>query len=58
MPKKLLPKRFETKDIERWQKVADRETRGNLSLWMDIELNKAADKVLGVRKKQGGSNNA
>ena len=56
--KKQLPKRFEEKDIERWQKVADKETRGNLSLWMDIVLNKAADKVLGVRKKQGDSNGA
>ena len=56
--KKQLPKRFEEKDTERWQKVADKETRGNLSLWMDIVLNKAADKVLGVRKKQGDSNGA
>ena len=54
----LLPKRFEKTDIKRWQQIADKETRGNLSLWMDIVLNKAADKVLGVRKKQGGSNNA
>jgi hypothetical protein len=53
MAKVLLPKRFAAEDIERWQKVADKETRGNLSLWMDIVLNKAADKVLGVRKKQG-----
>jgi hypothetical protein len=58
MAKVLLPKRFAAKDIERWQKVANKETRGNLSLWMDIVLNKAADKVLGVRKKQVGSNNA
>ncbi|MEO7048894.1 MAG: hypothetical protein ABI091_26565 [Ferruginibacter sp.] len=56
--KKQLPKRFEEKDIERWQKVADKETRGNLSLWMDLTLNKAADKVLGVRKKQTDSNGA
>jgi hypothetical protein len=56
--KKQLPKRFEEKDIERWQKVADKETRGNLSLWMDLTLNKAADKVLSVRKKQTGSNGA
>ena len=50
--KKQLPKRFDEEDIKRWQQVADKETRGNLSLWMDIVLNKAADKVLGVRKKQ------
>ena len=56
--KKQLPKGFDEEDIKRWQKVADKETRGNLSLWMDIVLNKAADKVLGVRKKQGGRNNA
>jgi hypothetical protein len=56
--KKQLPKRLEEKDIERWQKVADKETRGNLSLWMDLTLNKAADKVLSVRKKQTGSNGA
>lgn len=56
--KKQLPKRFNEEDIKRWQQVANKETRGNLSLWMDIVLNKAADKVLGVRKKQTGSNNA
>jgi hypothetical protein len=56
--KKQLPKRFDEEDIKRWQQVADKETRGNLSLWMDIVLNKAADKVLGVRKKQTGSNGA
>ena len=50
--KKQLPKGFDEEDIKRWQQVADKETRGNLSLWMDIVLNKAADKVLGVRKKQ------
>ena len=57
MPKKLLPKRFNETDIKRWQKVADKENR-NLSNWMETELNKAADKVLGVRKKQTGSNGA
>ena len=57
MPKKLLPKRFNEEDIKRWQKVSDRQNR-NLTNWMETELNKAADKVLGVRKKQGGSNNA
>jgi hypothetical protein len=54
--KKQLPKRFEEEDIKRWQQVANKETRCNLSLWMDLTLNKAADKVLGVRKKQTGSN--
>jgi hypothetical protein len=34
--KKQLPKRFDEEDIKRWQQVADKETRGNLSLWMDI----------------------
>ena len=56
MAKKLLPKRFSEDDIKRWQKVADKENR-NLSNWMETELNKAADKVLGVRKKQAGNNN-
>jgi hypothetical protein len=56
MMKKQLPKRFEEEDIKRWQQVANKETRCNLSLWMDLTLNKAADKVLGVRKKQTGSN--
>lgn len=46
-----LPKRFEEKDIQLWQKKADKETRGNLTLWMEIALNKAAKK-----KKQTGSN--
>lgn len=57
MPKKLLPKRFNEDDIKRWQKVANKENR-NLSNWMETELNKIADKVLGVRKKQTGSNGA
>lgn len=57
MPKKLLPKRFNETDIARWQKVADKQNR-NLTNWMETELNKAADKVLGVRKKQTGSNGA
>lgn len=50
MAKKLLPKRFEPEDIKRWQKCADKQTRGNLSLWMDIVLNLAADKLMGKRK--------
>ena len=57
MPKKLLPKRFREEDVNRWQKVADKQNR-NLSNWMETELNKAADKVLGVRKKQNSSNGA
>jgi hypothetical protein len=57
MSKKLLPKRFNEDDIKRWQEVAGKENR-NLSNWMETELNKAADKVLGVRKKQIGSNGA
>jgi len=57
MAKKPISKRFNEDDIKRWQKAADKENR-NLSNWMETELNKAADKVLGVRKKQTGSNGA
>lgn len=54
MAKKLLPKRFNEDDIKRWKKIAEMENR-NLSNWMETELNKAADKILGVRKKQSDS---
>ncbi len=39
---RLLPKRFKESDIERWQQIADKETRGNLNLWMELALNKVA----------------
>lgn len=40
----LLPKRFNADDIAKWQKIADKETRGNLNLWMELILNKAASR--------------
>jgi len=58
MAKKPIGKRFEEEDIKRWQKCSDLDGRKSLNNWMEYVLNKAADKVLGVRKKQTGSNGA
>lgn len=39
--------RVESTEKERWEKCAKKKTRGNLTLWSQIELNKAADRLLG-----------
>lgn len=39
--------RVDGKSKSRWEKCAEKKTRGNLTLWAEIELNKAADKLLG-----------
>lgn len=40
----MLPKRFNSGDVEVWQIAANEETGGNLSLWMELKLNEAAKK--------------
>lgn len=40
----LLPKRFNSEDIRKWQLVANEKTGGNLNLWMELVLNDAAKK--------------
>lgn len=41
---KMLPKRFNSEDVANWQKAANEETGGNLTLWMELKLNEAARK--------------
>jgi hypothetical protein len=44
MPKKLkdfrLNKRFRSDDVAKWQLQADKETGSNLTLWIELTLNK------------------
>lgn len=51
MAKVLLPKRFETDDIERWKKVAKTQNR-NLTNWMETVLNKAAPKKVNANNSK------
>jgi len=41
--KKQLTKRFEVKDMKRWQKLANKETKGNLNKWMEKVLNERVE---------------
>jgi hypothetical protein len=51
--KELNSFRFNVHDKDRWKKCAEMSTRGNLSLWIEMQLNKSAEKVLGkVNKPQ------
>jgi hypothetical protein len=40
----MLPKRFNSEDVKVWQIAANEETGGNLTLWMELTLNKEAKK--------------
>jgi hypothetical protein len=40
----MLPKRFNSEDVKTWQAAANEETGGNLTLWMELALNRAAKK--------------
>jgi hypothetical protein len=48
----MLPKRFNSEDVGVWQAAANEETGGNLTLWMELTLNKAAKKYKRVAKKK------
>lgn len=37
----MLSKRFNYGDISNWQVMANKETGGNLTLWIELTLNKA-----------------
>ena len=39
--KVMLSKRFLPSVVANWQEQADLETRGNLSLWIELTLNKS-----------------
>jgi hypothetical protein len=37
---KSLTKRFNSTDVMNWQKEANQQTGGNLTLWIELTLNK------------------
>ena len=41
----MLPKRFNSKDIEKWQELANKETGGNLTLLIELTMNKAVERA-------------
>lgn len=47
----MLPKRFASEDIKKWQEQANLTTGGNLTLWMENALNNAVKKK-DVKSKQ------
>jgi hypothetical protein len=47
----MLPKRFNKDDVNIWQIAANEETGGNLTLWMELTLNKASKKYKKQAKK-------
>lgn len=47
MAKKLVTKRFESTDVDKWRVAAakkQKKVKPNLTLWMETELNKSAEK--------------
>ena len=49
MPKKkhdtLISRRFNSKDIEKWQELANKKTGGNLTLLIELTMNKAVERA-------------
>lgn len=41
----LLSKRFNSGDIEKWQELANKETGGNLTLLIELTMNKAVERA-------------
>mgnify|MGYP003405975736 FL=1 len=41
----MLPKRFNSGDIEKWQELANKETGGNLTLLIELTMNKAVERA-------------
>lgn len=42
---------FDSTDKKRWKECAKKEARGNLTLWVETQCNKAAEKILGKKKE-------
>jgi len=40
-----LSKRFNGSDIDKWQELANKETGGNLTLLIELTMNKAVERV-------------
>jgi hypothetical protein len=47
----VLNKRFNSEDVNKWQKAANNFTGGNLTLWVELRLNEAAKKDLKMSEK-------
>lgn len=41
----LLSKRFNSGDINKWQELANKETGGNLTLLIELTMNKAVERA-------------
>ena len=46
----VLNRRFNSKDMSNWQEAANKTTGGNLSLWIELNLNEAAKKQVEIKK--------
>lgn len=44
--RKALTRRFAQKDIEAWQKKANIECRGNLTVWIEDKLNDSEESLI------------
>ena len=44
MRDKSITKRFNSNDIKKWQAAANKEAGGNLTLWIELILNKEIGK--------------
>ena len=40
----MLPKRFNSGDIEKWQELANKKTGGNLTLLIELTMNEAVER--------------
>ena len=47
----VLNKRFNSDDVNSWQKAANNFTGGNLTLWVELRLNEAAKKDFKLSEK-------
>lgn len=41
--RKCIPNKYNDNDVLKWQSKADKKTGGNLTLWIELTLNKACD---------------
>lgn len=41
----LLSRRFYSGDIDKWQELANKETGGNLTLFIELTMNKAVERA-------------
>jgi hypothetical protein len=49
----VLNRRFNSKDMADWQEAANKTTGGNLTLWIELNLNESAKKQLATTKVKG-----